>query len=111
MAEEHKEPSYTFAKAIGSSRPEPKQTLEVVRAQKLLDWIQNAWTKPTITVREIRVYGPTATRSRESATSSTEILTKNNWLIPIKARRHDGHIWQVVRKPVLYPTVASVAAE
>jgi len=55
-------------------------------AQKLLDWLQR-WTKDTVCVREIHIYGPYATRDRKSAIAATRILVKNGWLTPIKMRK------------------------
>jgi hypothetical protein len=87
-----------------------KKAQKTSPAQKLLDWLQH-WTKPTVSARDICIYGPNAIRDRESAIDSAEILVKNGWLVPIKTRRHDMHEWQILRKPIIGPTVATVAAE
>ena len=87
-----------------------EEKAKVDPAQKLLDWLQH-WAKPTVTAREICVYGPNPIRDRESAINSAEILVKNGWLVPIKTRRHDMREWQIVRKPIIHPTVATEAAE
>jgi hypothetical protein len=68
-------------------------------------------TKPTVSARDICIYGPHSIRDRESAIDSAEILVKNGWLVPIKTRRHDIREWQIVRKPKIHPTVATEAAE
>jgi hypothetical protein len=79
-------------------------------AQKLLDWLQH-WSKPTVSARDICIYGPNAIRDRQRAIDSAEILVENGWLVPIKTRRHDMHEWQIVRKPIIHPTVATEAVE
>ena len=78
--------------------------------EKLLDWLQH-WSKPTVSARDICIYGPNAIRDRQRAIDSAEILVKNGWLVPIKTRRHDMHEWQIVRKPIIHPTVATEAVE
>ena len=83
---------------------------KLLPAQKLLDWLQH-WTKPTVSACDICIYGPNSIRDRQSATDSAEILVKNGWLVPIKTRRHDMREWQIVRKPIIQPTVATEAAQ
>src|SRR5262245_14174147 len=94
-------PSF-FARYIDNPPP-IKQPHKIQHAQKLLDWLQR-WSKPTVTVRDIHIYGPRP-RDRESTLSSAKILVENGWLNPIQARRYDGHIWQVLRRPVVRPDV------
>ena len=93
-------PSF-FARYIDDpekERPRP----EIIRlsrdTEKLLDWLVNHWTKPTITVREIRIYGPNAIRDGKTAVSTAEILVEQGWLIPLKAHRRDRREWQIVPK-------------
>jgi len=74
-------------------------------AQRLLSWLPR-WPKPTITVRQIRVYGPRCLRDRRSAIDSAEILVANGWLIRIRPSRPDTYAWQIVRKNIIHPTVA-----
>jgi len=100
---------------LDKMRPPPvkepsKQARKLLPAQKLLDWLQH-WTKPTVRARDICIYGPNSLRDRERAIDSAEILVKNGWLVPIKTRRHDMLEWQIVRKPIVHPTVAAEAAE
>src|SRR5262245_14364373 len=100
---------------LSKGRPPPveeasKQARKPLPAQKLLDWLQH-WTKPTVRGRDICIYGPNSLRDRERAIDSAEILVKNGWLVPIKTRRYDMREWQIVRKPILHPTVAAEAAD
>jgi hypothetical protein len=84
---------------------EPKRTPGVERAQRLLDWIQNDLARSEISLRDICAFGPRAVRAQETAIESAEMLVKAGWLIPTKTHRHDRHVWQVVRKPIVQPTV------
>jgi hypothetical protein len=99
----------------GTSEKEPRSqprsetsTGSSERAQKLLDFLQY-WTKPTIRARDICIYGPNPIRRRERAIDSAEILVKSGWLVRIKTRQRNMYAWQVVRRPILHPTVAGAA--
>jgi hypothetical protein len=81
------------------------RTQKIQHAQRLLDWLQR-WSKPTVCYREIRIYGPYP-RDRESTLNAAKILVENGWLTPIQTRRYDAHVWQVVRKPIVRPDVAT----
>ena len=89
-------------KRLSAGRPpeEPTPAPTPLPALRLLGWIQNNWTKPTIRARDIRRLGPGATRDRESMAKSTEILVKRGWLIPLKTRRYDAKKWQITIGPV-----------
>ena|SRR6516165_10310620 len=104
-------------KRLDAGRPPPAEAAikqsrnDLEPAQKLLDFLQQHWTKPTITSREICRSAPNAIRNQKSAINSAEILVKAGWLIPNKTRRRDMREWQIVRKPVVHPTVAAETAE
>ena len=84
-----------------------KQARKLLPAQKLLDWLQH-WNKPTIRARDICIYGPRP-RDRERAINSAAILVEHGWLTPVQPCRHDSYEWQIIRKPIIHPTVANVA--
>src|SRR5215831_14217007 len=96
-----KNPTYLFADDPPSEQPRK----ELEPAQKLLDWLQR-WPENTVTVRDLRVYGPRSIRNRKDAISSAEILVANGWLKPIKPSRPDTYAWQIVRKNIVHPAVA-----
>ena len=80
---------------LAKGRPaEPAPKTPHSDAQKMLDWLQR-WPKPTISSRDIRIWGPGAIRNRESAIRSAQILVAHGWLVPLAARR-----WKVVREPL-----------
>jgi hypothetical protein len=95
---------------LDQGRPPIKKAQEPSPAQKLLDWLQH-WAKPTVSARDICIYGPNSIRAWKSAIASAEILAKEGWLVPIQTRRRDMHQWLIVRKPIIHPTVAAEAAE
>jgi hypothetical protein len=85
--------------------PEEKKTNQPDPAQKLLDWLQK-WSKPNISLRDIQLYAPRIVRThRSTIDAATEILVKNNWLVPDKAHRRDRRVWQIIRRPMVHPTV------
>jgi hypothetical protein len=98
---------------LDKGRPPPAENRlnEITPAQKLLDFLQQHWTKPTITSREICRSGPNAIRNQKNAINSAETLVKAGWLIPNKTRRRDMHEWLIVRKPIVHPTIAAETAE
>jgi hypothetical protein len=79
---------------------------KLLPAQRLLDWLQH-WAKPTVSARDIYMYGPRSIRDRERAIDLAGILVGHGWLIPNKTRRRDMREWQIVRKPIIHPTVVA----
>jgi hypothetical protein len=109
MATNDNKPSF-FARYIDSPPPIEK-TREPSEAQKLLNFLQH-WGKPTVCTREILIYGPRCLRrDRERAINSADILVRHGWLVPAKKHRRDMNKWEIVRKPIVPPTIATVAAE
>jgi hypothetical protein len=108
-----KNKSSFFARYV-DDLPSIEKKQEPSPAQKLLDWLQH-WAEPTITARDIRVYGPRAVRSREGSITAAETLAGHGWLIPIetrvriKTKKYAMYEWRIVRKPLLSPDVAHVA--
>ena len=71
---------------LDKGRPPPtRKAQDPSPAQKLLDWLQR-WSKPTVSARDICIYGPNAIRDRQERSTSAEMV-KNGWLVPIKTRR------------------------
>jgi len=83
-------------------KPEP--------AQLLLTWLQK-WTRPTITARQIRIYGPSCTRDPQIVIAAAEKLVRQGWLTPIKELQRNRRRWGIVRRPLVHPVVENVAAE
>ena len=100
----------TIFERLGQPPPIEKAQ-EPSPAQKLLDWLQRDLARPSISTRQICIYGPNAVRNRNRANDAVEILVKEGWLVPIQTRRRDMHQWLIVRKPIIHPTVAAEAAE
>jgi hypothetical protein len=68
-------------------------------SEKLLAWIVNYWPRPTITLRDIRAFGPNCVRDPADILNLTKTLTEYGWLTPTKAWRRDMTKWLVVREP------------
>jgi hypothetical protein len=93
---------------LDRGRPSPpiEKAQEPSPAQKLLDWLQR-WSKPTISIRDVHIYGPGSIRNRKSTIEAAEVLAKNGWLVPDKAHRYDMRKWQIVRKPIAHPIIST----
>jgi len=95
----------TFLLAEPELKPS-KQSQEVSPAQKLLDWLQR-WNKDTVSIRDIRVYGPRPIRNPKNAIDAAKTLVKYGWLTPIWAHQKDVHEWRIIRKLIVNPKVAA----
>jgi len=95
------------------AEPEPKPVSEPSKdpAQRLLDWLINHWSKPGITAREIQQFGPRVIRDQKSVSDATEILVRQGWLTPVETHRRDMREWQITRKPIVFPTIATETVE
>jgi hypothetical protein len=102
MPRETGETTFTFA---DEPPPGPAPAKEEP-AQLLLTFLQK-WPKPTISRRDIYIYGPQSLRNREGAINAAEFLVKTGWLVPHKTHRHDWRVWEIVRKPIAHPTIAA----
>src|SRR5262245_12651425 len=71
----------------------PKDTPQSSPTEKLLDWLINHWSQPTISVRNIQRCGPNSIRDRKSAINQAKILAENGWLAPIKSRQRNMKHW------------------
>jgi len=94
-----------LAKGRPAPEPEPKQPHQNP-TQSLLTWLQR-WPKPTITPREIRIYGPKYFRSQEKVIDAAEALVRFGWLSVLNPRGKNMHEWRIARKPTINPVVGS----
>ena len=79
------------AEPVTKPKPQPKEL-----AEALLGWLER-WPKPTVSSRDIRIWGPKALHDRERAIRSAEILVAHGRLHPhpLKPR-----VWEIVREPL-----------
>ena len=98
MATNGAEPSF-FARYIEKEPAPIEPTPTPLAAGRLLGWIQNNWTQPTIRARDICRFGPNPIRDRESAIKTAEILERRGWLVPMPAPRWDTKIWRIAIGP------------
>ena len=95
----------TLFERLGQPTPnETTQKPEPEPAQLLLTWLQR-WNKPSVKMNEILVYGPSCTRKRKDAINATQILTEHGWLNPLETRRSNMLEWEIVRRPIVRPTI------
>jgi hypothetical protein len=66
--------------------------------EKLLDWLVNYWTRPTISLREIQGFGPNCIRDKKTILSLAQDLVERGWLTPTKTRRRDMKKWQITAR-------------
>ena len=73
---------------------------EITPVQRLLNWLQHDWPKPTICAREVYRHAPRAIRDQNSsAIELAKVLAERGWLAPIKTHRRDRFAWQIMRGP------------
>jgi hypothetical protein len=89
-----------FASHASEKRPliRLNRTHEVPPAQRLMAWLPR-WPKATISVREIRVYGPNSLRDPKIAADAIEVLAGYGWLVPVMAPAYNQKWWEIVRAP------------
>jgi hypothetical protein len=68
--------------------------------ERLLIWLTHNWPGDTITLRQIRNFGPYPLRNEaKAALDLAQDLVKRGWLSPIKPRRHDSQVWKIGPRP------------
>src|SRR5262249_33581165 len=97
-----KNPQFSFADEPAPEIKQPHKDL----AQQLLDFILR-WPKATVSRRDIYIYGPRCLRGRMEAINAAEALVKYGWLRPHKTHRHDWRVWEIIRRPIIHPTIAA----
>ena len=88
---------------LDQGRPPVEKTTDPQRKgapqiELLLDWLVNRWGRTTITVRQIRNYGPGPLRDKEVASRLAYALADQGWLIPIRGQRIDSRVWRIAGK-------------
>jgi hypothetical protein len=97
-----------FARFIDKPTPGiDERSQKIQHAQRVLDWLQR-WDGPVVGLRDFRAYGPRP-RDPESASSAAKILVAHGWLRPLQAHRCDRQVWQIVRRPIINPTISDDA--
>jgi hypothetical protein len=76
-----------------ASQHEKSQSIE-----RLLNWLTSNWREPTITARQIRLYGPYPLRNEKKATLDLmQGLVERGWICSVKPKRHDSREWKIGR--------------
>ena len=76
----------------------PPVNLRSLPAGKLLTWIRDFWNEPTISIREIRIYGPHTIRNRKDAMDAADTLAQQGWLLPTRGPQSRSKIWLIIRE-------------
>jgi|SRR5215813_1105900 len=92
-----------FRKHIADSlekerRERPPTNLKYQPAGRLLNWLTNYWTEPTISLKQICWRGPVEARKRKSAIDLAETLAQRGFLIPVRGYEHRSKVWKIVRE-------------
>jgi hypothetical protein len=102
--------SYTESQPVQSKpvqQPKPQQRQKPPLIQTLLEWTQRSWTRPTVGVRDIVLYGPNPLRNRKVALELADVLARSGWLIPVRSRC-DTRIWKIIRGPAQSTIIADI---
>jgi hypothetical protein len=73
-----------------------KGTPEPPAADRLMNWLPR-WPKSTISVREVRLFGPISLRNPKLATAAIEALASCGRLVPVETRQRNMNWWLIVR--------------
>lgn len=72
---------------------------EILKAQKLLDWIQKTWKDDFISIPDMYTYGPSPLRQKKTADLLAKILTEHGWL---RSTKKSKEIKGKVRREVFF---------
>src|SRR5262249_13363885 len=97
-----KNPQFSFADTVPIKQPQ-----KPLPEQLMLDWLLQRWPHQTVSSKQIYQYAPHSIRfDRENAIKTAEILERYGWLVPLPRRQRNWRVWEIIRRPVLYPKVA-----
>lgn len=78
-------------------------SIELQRAEKILNWLHEKWGKPAVGLTHIYQLGPNSIRDTKLAREAMKILEDHHWVVPIPSgtkidgKRH-GEAWEVIKK-------------
>jgi hypothetical protein len=92
----------TLFERLAQGRPPTEEAIKrpnggSPQIERLLDWLVTRWGKPTVTARDICIYGPRP-RDKKTAVSLAQTLVDRGWLARIETDRHDKREWRIVAK-------------
>jgi hypothetical protein len=76
---------------------------QLLKANNLLDWLQDNWEEDNISLPDIYQRGPNAIRDQKTARALVKILEEHGWLIRIPpgavvSGQHRREAWQIIRR-------------
>jgi len=98
----------TIFERLDRGRPPPptQKAQKPQPEQQLLDFVLR-WPQDTVRLNQLLVYGPRSIRKRKSAIEAAKVLVQTKWLAPLQTRRPDMVEWRIIRRPIIYPTIAT----
>jgi hypothetical protein len=94
--------SETFAFADEPPKEQPRS--EFAPAQRLLNFLQR-WDGDSVTLRDLRVWGPRFCRDPSKAVSAAKTLVEFGWLAATKPHWPGTYAWRIIRKNIVRPAV------
>jgi len=92
---------------LADDTPPIKQPEKKPPEQLMLDWLLQRWPHQTVSSKQIYQYAPRSIRlDPEGAIRTAELLERYGWLTPLPRRQRNWRVWEIMRRPVLYPKVA-----
>jgi len=73
-------------------------------AQKMLDFLLR-WPGESISTSEMMIYGPRPKKNAEEVLKLATILEKYGWLTPKPTPQKRMKHWNIVRRPIIHPTL------
>ncbi|MEO0621307.1 MAG: YfjI family protein [Pseudomonadota bacterium] len=61
-----------------------KISAEIAEAERLLNWLQEGWGEPHVSIADIIQLGPRSIRTAEIARKHVQLLQREGWLIPVE---------------------------
>jgi Protein of unknown function (DUF3987) len=81
-----------------------KMDAKLRQAARLLEWLQQSWNEPIVSLPDIYQRGPNFIGSRKTALELVAVLEAHGWLhkIPggsVIAGEHRRQVWRIAREP------------
>src|SRR3546814_8825949 len=78
-------------------------SIEIQRAEKVLNWLHEKWGQPQVGLSQIYQLGPNSIRNPKLAREAMKILEDHHWVVPIPGgAKIDGNrhreVWEVIKR-------------
>ena len=91
---------------LSKGRPPPAEenTKQPDLAQRMLNFLLR-WPHPSISTSDMMIYGPRPKQNAEGVLKLATILEKHGWLTPKSTPKKNMRHWNIVRRPIVHPTL------